>query len=255
MSVEIITIPCLIDNYAYIIHEKASNKNTLVDAPASEPIMAFLNALNWKLDSILITHHHNDHIEGIQELTKKFNPIVYGAKADAYRLPKLDVELEHRDKFSASNLVVKCLEVPGHTIGHIAFYLATENILFSGDSLMTLGCGRLFEGTAEDMMSSLDSISSLPENTEIYSGHEYAKQNAKFALTIEPHNELLKERAKEISKNIELKRSNVPVSLKTEKETNPFLRCDTPEIMKLPIFKNKNKLEIFSTLRQMKDTF
>ena len=255
MTIEIVTIPCLMDNYAYIIHDKSSKKTTLVDAPEFEPIKSFLDDSNWGLDNILITHHHHDHIGGIQELINNFKPTIFGAKADEHRLPKLDVALENRDKFSVSNLIFKCIEVPGHTIGHIAFYSATEKLLFSGDSLMTLGCGRLFEGTAENMLSSLDKISSLPDDTAIYSGHEYANQNAKFATKIEPQNMALKERVKEISKNLKLNYPNVPVSLKKEKETNPFLRCDKAEVMALPIFDKKTRLEIFTSLRQMKDAF
>ena len=255
MSVNIYTIPCLQDNYAYILHDKSSKKTTLVDAPEFDPILSFLNDRDWKLDNILITHHHWDHIAAVEELVTEFNPVVFGAKADIDRLPKLDVVLEDKDKFSVSNVIIKCLEVPGHTIGHLAFYSPTMKILFSGDSLMALGCGRLFEGSAEDMLSSLDKICKLPDDTMIYSGHEYANQNAKFALSIEPQNLKLRNRANQISKNNDKSYPNVPVILSTEKETNPFLRSDKLEIKRLPLFSDKTRLEIFTALRQMKDNF
>ena len=255
MAIEIVIIPCLSDNYAYIIHDKAANKNTLVDAPEFEPISACLEASNWNLDNILITHHHQDHIAGVEELYKKFRPLIFGAKADAHRLPRLDLALEQDEKFSVGSLIFKCIEVPGHTLGHIAFYCASEKILFSGDSLMTLGCGRLFEGTAEEMLTGLDIMRSLPEETAVYSGHEYAEQNANFAITIEPENKDLINRSEKIFHNVKSKSPNVPVSIKLEKQTNPFLRCDVPEVMKLPMFEHKTKLEIFSALRSMKDNF
>lgn len=255
MQTEIIIIPCLADNYAYLIHDKSSNRNTLVDAPEFAPIMATLTQNNWKLDNILITHHHSDHINAINALRDKFPAVVFGAKADSYRIPGIDVELSNKDKFSASNLIFKCIEVPGHTVGHLAFYCVSEKIIFTGDSLMSLGCGRLFEGSPKQMLSSLDLLVQLPEDTMIYSGHEYAINNAKFALSVDPKNSDLIERSKKISKNVSLKIPNVPTSLKEEKDTNPFLRADSSKIRQNLKINQLSKLEIFTMLRRMKDDF
>ena len=255
MSVEIVIVPCLSDNYAYIIHDEASNKTTLVDAPEFYSINKQLEKRNWNLDSILITHHHQDHIDGIPQLRDRYKPTIFGAEHDLGRLPKLDVALTDKDKFSVSNLIFKCLEVPGHTVGHLAFYCESEKFIFTGDSLMSLGCGRLFEGTPEQMLTSLNLISSLPPDTTIYSGHEYANQNAKFALAVDPKNSDLIARAVRISDNIKANFPNVPVTLMEEQKTNPFLRSSNKEIQFQIGLDNKNSLEVFTKLRKMKDNF
>ena len=255
MSLEIVIVPCLSDNYAYIIHDEASNKTTLVDAPEFYSINKCLEKRKWKLDSILITHHHQDHVDGIPQLRDRYNPTVFGAEQDLFRLPKLDVALTDKDKFSVSNLIFKCLEVPGHTIGHVAFYCASEKLIFTGDSLMSLGCGRLFEGTPEQMLTSLNLISSLPSDTAIYSGHEYANQNAKFALSVDPKNSDLIIRADRINGNMKSNSPNVPVTLIEEQKTNPFLRSTNKEIQSRIGLDNKHSLEVFTKLREMKDNF
>ena len=255
MPIEIVTIPCLTDNYAYIIHDKLSNKTTLVDAPDFDPIKKQLDKKKWSLDNILITHHHDDHIAGVSKLIEQYNPIVFGAETDRKRLPKLDVGLLDRDKFSASNLIFKCIEVSGHTIGHVAFYCPSEKIAFTGDSLMSLGCGRIFEGTPEQMFRSLNQLKNLPDETIIYSGHEYATQNAKFASTIDPYNPDLVNRAKKIMENVYLQIPNVGSTLIEEKKTNPFLRADQKEIRAVLGLENSSELEVFTVLRKMKDNF
>ena len=255
MSIEIVTIPCLVDNYAYIIHDTSTKKNILIDAPELSPILQALDERNWKLDYILITHHHSDHINAVEKLQKEFNSLICGAQKDAERLPKLDISLSDKEKFSVGSLIFKCFEVPGHTAGHIAFYCQSKDILFTGDSLMALGCGRLFEGTPEEMWASLTKLMYLPDSTMIYSGHEYAYQNAKFALSIDSENNALSKRAKEIFQNAETATPNVPVSLELEKSTNPFLRSGHENIKsKLDMF-GKNSLEVFTKLREMKDLF
>lgn len=255
MPIKIVVVPCLTDNYAYILHDKRSNKTTLVDAPEFKPIKKQLEKENWGLDNILLTHHHDDHIDGVSELVKQYNPKVFGAELDKQRLPNLNVTLSDREKFSASNLIFKCIEVSGHTIGHLAFHCASENIVFTGDSLMTLGCGRIFEGTASQMFESLNRLTSLPGKTIIYSGHEYAKQNAQFALSVDPNNSHLIDRVKTISKNLDSGIPNVGTSLEEEIKTNPFLRYDDKTIKKNLRMENNTSIEVFSTLRLMKDHF
>ena len=255
MPLKIIVVPCLTDNYAYILHDTLSKKTTLVDAPDFAPIKEYLDKEKWGLDSILITHHHDDHIYGVAELVEHYDPLVYGAAADRKRLPNLDISLSDKDKFSVCNLIFKCIDVSGHTLGHLAFYCASENIVFTGDSLMTLGCGRIFEGTPQQMLNSLNQLKRLPNNTIVYSGHEYAAQNARFALSVDLNNSDLKSRAKQIMRNIELKIPNVGFSLEEEMQTNPFLRSNAVEIRASLGLNNNSDLEVFTKLRTMKDNF
>ena len=255
MPIKIITVPCLVDNYAFILHDVLSKKTTLIDAPEFNTINLVLEKENWGLDNILITHHHDDHVGGVKKLVNKYNPTVFGADADKHRLPPLDVLLFDRDKFSASNLVFKTMEVSGHTIGHLAFYCASEKIVFTGDSLMSLGCGRLFEGTAEQMYESLNSLAKLPDDTIVYSGHEYAYQNALFALNVDPQNSELINKQKLIKRNLSKQVPNVPTSIGEEKKINPFLRSEQSSIKQTIGLGKSSDLEVFTLLRKMKDEF
>lgn len=255
MSLKIVTVPCLSDNYAYILHNTLLNKTTLVDAPDFAAIKEVLDKENWSLDNILLTHHHNDHIAAVPELVKVYNPLIYGSESDTKRLPRLNVTLSDRDKFSVGGLIFKCFEVPGHTLGHIAFYCSSENIVFTGDSLMTLGCGRIFEGSPEQMFESLNQIKNLPNNTVMYSGHEYAKQNVKFALSVDPGNQSLAEKMSQIIRNEDSQVPNVPSTIENEKDTNPFLRVADHDIRKKLNLEKNSDLEVFKVLREMKDNF
>ncbi|CAN0601482.1 unnamed protein product, partial [Ectocarpus sp. 12 AP-2014] len=208
MSFEIVTIPCLSDNYAYLIH--AQGKTALVDAPEAAPIAAILSERGWTLDEIWITHHHGDHIDGVAALRQTFEPLVRGAAADERRLPKLDAALRDKDVFNFAGMPVRVMDVSGHTVGHIAFYIADAQAAFTADSLMAFGCGRVFEGTMEQMWTSLKKIAALPGDTMIYSGHEYTLNNAKFAQTIEPENAELRARLREVAKARERGERTVP---------------------------------------------
>lgn len=255
MSVEIFTIPCLQDNYAYIIHDNETNKNSLVDAPEAKPIISFLEKKKWDLDFILITHHHSDHIDGVKELSGIFNAKIIGSLNDKERLPPLDKEVSKGEIVTIGSLDFTIFDVPGHTIGHLAYYCASEKIIFTGDSLMALGCGRLFEGSPQKMYQSLEEICKLPEEILIYSGHEYALNNARFALSIEKTNEDLHNRFKFIKSNLQKQKPNVPVTLLEEKRTNPFLRTHEFEIKKSLNMINKNNESVFAELRRLKDNF
>ncbi len=255
MSTQIITIPCLSDNYAYLMHDGKTGKTILIDAPEASPIIAYLKKNELELDAILITHHHDDHINGIYELQNLYQIKLYGAQQDSHRLPKLDCYLSDNQAFSIESFDFTAIDVSGHTIGHLAYYAPQEKCVFTGDSLMTLGCGRLFEGTANQMYGSLTKLLKLPDDTLIYSGHEYALNNAKFALTIEPENKDLNNRFTEISRKNINNIPTVPVSLAEEKKTNPFLRFENVEIRARLGLEEATNACVFTEIRKRKDEF
>jgi len=255
MTLEIVTIPCLADNYAFLLRDSATGKVALVDAPESYPIQKALQDKGWRLDMVLLTHHHYDHVDGLPELVAEYHPQVIGAKADANRLPSLDLALNEGDTFTVGESEGHVIDVSGHTIGHIAFHFPTGNAVFTADSLMALGCGRLFEGTPEMMWASLNKLAALPEDTIVYSGHEYTASNAKFALTVEPDNAALQARAADITAKRADGIPTVPSTLADERATNPFLRAHLPE-MKLALGREgASDVEVFATIRKQKDNF
>ena len=253
MTFEIVTVPCLKDNYAYLIH--GNDKTALVDAPEAGPIIAALDARGWSLDEIWITHHHMDHIEGVEELRGRYGARIVGAVADARRLPGLDSELGDGDTFDFAGSTVSILDVSGHTIGHIAYYLPDANAVFTADSLMALGCGRVFEGTMEQMWLSLSKLAGLPPETMVYSGHEYTMTNARFALTIEPENPALLARVSRIEEAREHNQPTVPSQLSDELETNPFLRAGLADVKSLLNMSGQSDPEVFAEIRHRKDSF
>ncbi|MFN4191693.1 MAG: hydroxyacylglutathione hydrolase, partial [Tabrizicola sp.] len=191
MPLQLVTIPCLADNYAYLIHDPDSAQTALVDAPEPGPVLAALDAQQWRLTHILITHHHDDHIQAVEPLRARTGARVLGAGADAHRLPRLDVALDDQSSFRIGPELARVITVPGHTLGHIAFHFPESRLAFTADSLMAGGCGRLFEGTARQMHQSLARLAALPPDTLICSGHEYTATNLRFALTLEPDNPAL----------------------------------------------------------------
>lgn len=255
MPLQIITVPCLSDNYAYILRETNSGKVAIVDVPEARPIIGALKDLEWPLDQILITHHHHDHIGGLEELRTATGAKVYGAAADKHRLPVLDFELSEGDSFKLGNETCEVMDVSGHTIGHIAYLFNDAGAVFSADSLMALGCGRVFEGDFPMMWETMLKFKALHDDTLVYSGHEYTMTNAKFALTIEPDNTDLQIRIKDI----ESKRANdtptVPASIGLEKATNPFMRADLPEVKALMSMQGASDADVFGAIRKRKDNF
>ena len=252
-SIEI--IPCLSDNYAYIIRDEQTNKNILIDAPEHAPIERYLDDKAMSLDFILITHHHSDHIDGINYLKLKYAPTVIGAKRDKHRLPPLDIEVEEGKQLNIGSKTFDIYDVDGHTVGHIAYRLLDDRALFTGDSLMIMGCGRLFEGTPEDMWKSLEKLKQLPEDTMIYSGHEYTKSNIEFAITVDPQNEKLKARRTEVLERLQKGLPTVPSTLREELDTNPFLRESEISIVKHLDMVNLNPIHRFAKIRALKDNF
>ena len=255
MTLELVTIPCLSDNYAFLLHESDTGETLLVDAPESWPIMAVLEARGWRLTHVALTHHHYDHIDGLEDLAGAFHPHVIGAAADAHRLAPLDIKAKDGDSFDFAGHQVQVLDVSGHTIGHIAFYVPDAKAAFTGDSLMALGCGRLFEGTPAQMWASLSKLAALPDETLICSGHEYTAANAAFAVTIEPDNADLANRQRDIQATRAAGQATVPSLLALEKATNPFLRAHLPQVKAAIAMENADDVAVFAEIRHRKDSF
>lgn len=255
MTLLIHTIPCLSDNYAFLAQDQATGKIALIDAPEAAPILAALDKLGWTLDIILITHHHPDHIDGLPALRSKFSPVIVGAAADAHRLPPLDIAVAEGDAVNIGESAGHVLDVSGHTLGHIALHFPGANAVFTADSLMALGCGRLFEGTPAMMWNSLSKLAALPADTIVYSGHEYTASNAKFALTIEPDNLALQTRSQDITTARAARRATVPSSLLSELATNPFLRAHLPEVKSALHMQDADDVTVFAEIRRRKDNF
>lgn len=255
MSLELVTIPCLSDNYAFLLHDSESGQTLLVDAPESGPIVAALKAHDWTLTHVLLTHHHYDHIDGVADLIKAFSPQIIGAKADAARLPALNQQVSAGEVFDFAGHSVQVFDVSGHSSCDLAYYIADAQAVFTGDSLMALGCGRLFEGTAAQMWASLTQLAALPGDTWVCSGHEYTTANAAFAVTIEPENAALAQRVQDIAKARAADQATVPSLLSLELATNPFLRAHLDEVKAAIGMKNTPDSEVFAEIRRRKDGF
>lgn len=248
MPLELVTLRCLRDNYAYLLHGPAGT--ALVDAPEPGPILEALKDRGWNLDAILLTHHHADHIDGVAAMVAETGARILGAAADAHRLPPLDSALTPGQPVEVLGEPVDVIDVPGHTVGHVAFHFAQSGMAFTGDSLMALGCGRLFEGDAAMMWGSLCRLNALPGETLICSGHDYCAGNGAFALSVDPGNAALKARLRATAEGA---LPCAPASLASERDTNPFLRpAALREGLGMP---NAPDAEVFARLRSMKDSF
>ncbi|MGI9368844.1 MAG: hydroxyacylglutathione hydrolase [Ruegeria sp.] len=255
MPLEIVTIPCLSDNYAFLAHDSESGDTALIDAPEAKPVLATLKQRGWQLSHILLTHHHWDHVDGLAEVLESFPATVIGAAADAHRLPALDLKVSEGDTFQTGGEPVEVLDVSGHTVGHIAFHMPQSRAVFTADSLMALGCGRLFEGSAPQMWRSLGKLAALPDETLVCSGHEYTQANANFAKTIEPQNLELQKRITDIAEARAAGKPTVPSILALEKATNPFLRAAEPGIQANLGMAGADPEAVFAEIRARKDSF
>jgi hydroxyacylglutathione hydrolase len=252
---EIVTIPCLQDNYAYLLHDPATGRTALIDAPEAAPVEAALAARGWQLTDIVITHHHWDHVDGVEALRSATGARVWGAAADAHRLPPLDHALAEGDCVEIGTLQGRVIDVSGHTVGHVAYHFPEAGAVFTADSLMALGCGRLFEGTPGQMWESLQKLAALPPETLVCSGHEYTAANARFALTIEPGNAALRSRSDAVAAARAEGRPTVPSSLTEELATNPFLRAADPGIAAQLDMAGAAPADVFARIRSLKDAF
>tara|TARA_B100000575_G_scaffold249830_1_gene216446 strand:- start:4272 stop:5030 length:759 start_codon:yes stop_codon:yes gene_type:complete len=252
MIVEI--IPCLSDNYSYLIYEKETNTVSIIDPSEFEACDKIIKKYK-KLDYIFNTHHHADHVDGNLKLKDKYNSKILGFYLDKDRIPGINILLKENKKHKIGNLDFEVIFTPGHTKGHVAFFFTKEKVIFTGDTLFSLGCGRVFEGTHEEMFNSLVKIKNLPIDTKVYCGHEYTKSNLNFCLKYDQKNSLLKQKAIEIDLKTSEKKPTLPTTIGEEIKTNIFLRCGDPEIKLALNLKGSSEAQVFSKLRDLKDTF
>lgn len=254
-SLQIEQIPVLSDNFVYLLHDTESGLTAAVDPAVADPVRKVLAKKGWRLSHILNTHHHFDHVGANEELKAEFGCTIVGAKADAARIPGIDVTVTEGDTVSLGASTARVFDVPGHTSGHIAYWFEDAGALFCGDTLFSMGCGRLFEGTPEQMWGSLQKFLGLPGETKIYCAHEYTQSNGAFALSLEPGNAALRARMDEVVALREAGKPTVPSTMAMEKATNPFLRPDSAELQEQVGLPGGDLVEVFAETRRRKDSF
>jgi hydroxyacylglutathione hydrolase len=244
---------CLKDNYGVLLHDPSTGATASIDAPDAAAVEAALGETGWRLTDILVTHHHADHTQGIEELKKKHLCRVVAPRKEASKIPSIDVTVREGDFVSIGSLVGRVLETPGHTLGHISSWFKQEKIAFVADTLFSVGCGRILEGTPEMMWQSLLKIRNLPADTQLYCGHEYTAANVHFALSIEPKNPALRARAEEIMKLLGQNKPTIPTTVQQEKSYNPFLRADLHSIAAGIGMEDAGAVNVFAAIRARKD--
>jgi hydroxyacylglutathione hydrolase len=253
---DIVQIPALHDNYIYLLHDRETGAAAAVDPTIAEPVLEALEKRGWRLGYVFNTHHHGDHVGGNRELKRRTGCTIVGFRGDRARIPGIDHEVGEGDRVTLGASVAHVLETPGHTLGHIAYWFAEDDALFCGDTLFALGCGRLFEGTAEQMWASLDKFRALPPRTRVYCAHEYTQGNGRFALTVEPDNQALRARMVQVHEKRARGEPTVPSTLEEELATNPFLRADDPSLRTaLGLPPEMETWRVFGMLRARKDRF
>ena len=255
MPAQIRLFRCLSDNYGVLLHDPATGATASIDAPEAAPVEAALKAKGWKLTDLLVTHHHADHTDGIPALKQKYGCRVVAPAEVSQKYPFVDETVREGDKVKVGNLTGNVIDTPGHTAGHISYWFHDDALAFVGDTLFSIGCGRVIEGTPEMMWASLKKLRDLPDNTEIYCGHEYTLANIKFAQTVEPNNAALKARADEAADEIAKKLPTIPTMIGEEKKANPFLRADIPEVAAGVGMAGRAAAEVFAEIRERKNRF
>lgn len=246
---------CREDNYGLLVHDHKSGATVSIDAPDAIEIEKQLKKRGWQLTHIFTTHHHGDHVEGNAALMEQFGCVIVGPRAEADRIPGIRVEVSGGESFNWTGREVKIFACPGHTKGHIAYHIPSEYSLFAADTLFSLGCGRVFEGTLEEMYHSVNQFRDLSPSTYVYCGHEYTLSNAKFALSVEPGNRMLQQRAAVVTQLRQEGKMTCPTTIGEELKTNPFLRTDSPEIRRNLKMETASNAEVFAELRRRKDNF
>jgi hydroxyacylglutathione hydrolase len=246
---------CLKDNFGVLVHDPASGATAAIDAPEAAPVEAALQATGWRLSDILVTHHHRDHTGGIEELKERYRCRVVAPDAEADGIPDVDETVRENDTVRVGGLEARVLETPGHTAGHITYVFPADKLCFAGDTLFSIGCGRVIEGNNETMWRSLLKLRALPDDTRVYCGHEYTAANVRFAKTIEPDNAALAAREKEVARLAAEKKPTIPSLLGEEKVANPFLRADVPEVAAKVGLAGKPAWQVFAEIRERKNKF
>ncbi len=254
MTFEIRQLLCLSDNLGVLLHEPETGATAAIDAPEAGPILAALTEANWPLTDILVTHHHADHVQGIRDLKSAFpNVRITGPAREAAKIGRLDREVEDGDSVFIGTHAAKVIAVPGHTLGHVAYWFDRDGLLFAGDTLFAMGCGRPFEAPPEVLYHSLLKLAALPDETQTYCGHEYTLANARFALSVDPGNEALRQRAEAVAALRAEGRLTLPTQMGLERATNPFLRVAEPPIQASLGLSGADPAEVFAALRERKN--
>jgi len=246
---------CLKDNYGVLLHDPDTGATAAIDAPEAAPVEAALKTTGWKLTDILVTHHHHDHTGGIEALKKKYNCRVVAPEKEKAKIPAVDKTVREGDDVAVGKLKGKVIETPGHTLGHITYYFPEDHLAFVGDTLFSIGCGRVIEGTPEMMWASLKKLRQLPNETLVYCGHEYTAANIKFALTVDANNPVLEARATQVRQLLAEGEPTIPVTIGDEKLENPFLRADVADLACDIGMAGKQPAEVFAEIRGRKDRF
>lgn len=252
-SLQVFQFSILADNYGVLLHDKDTGQTAVIDAADAATIRQVLSDRGWTLSHILVTHHHSDHTDGVLGLKQACRATVYGPSADTRPIPGLDHGLKGGDEFAFSGHAVSVIFAPGHTKGHIVYHLPAQRLALVGDVLFSLGCGRVIEGTMDQMWNSLDTLRRLPPETSVYCGHEYTLANARFALTVEPGNEALRKRADEVAGLRAKSLPTLPTTIAAERAANPFLRPESPEIREILGMPDASNPEVFAELRERKN--
>jgi hydroxyacylglutathione hydrolase len=254
-ALEIVQLPVLNDNYVYLVHDAPSGQTAVVDPAVAAPVLAAAQQRGWRISHILNTHHHGDHVGGNLEIKQATGAKVIGPAYDRDRIPGLDQAVDETTGAEFAGHAARVFFVPGHTRGHIAYHFKESAALFCGDTLFSIGCGRLFEGTPQQMWSSLLKLRALPDETRVYCAHEYTESNCRFAVTVDPDNAALAKKAAEVHATRRQGRSTVPSTLGSEKSCNPFLRADQPSLMRRFASVGTDPAAVFGAIRAAKDSF
>lgn len=253
MTAQIHLFLCLKDNYGVLLHDPESGATAAIDAPEAAPVEAALQTAGWRLTDILVTHHHGDHTGGIASLKERHRCRVVAPHGEAARIPRVDETVRDNDEVRLGGLKARVIETPGHTAGHISYFFPADRLAFVGDTLFSIGCGRVIEGTPEMMWRSLLKLRGLPDDTRVYCGHEYTKANIRFAKTIEPANTALGAREQQVDKLIAANKPTIPSTIGEEKAANPFLRADRPELAKSVGLGGEPAWRVFAEIRERKN--
>lgn len=255
MALVIEQFTCRSDNFGVLIHDPASGLTAAIDAPEEAPIRAKLKEKGWRLDMIFTTHHHGDHVEGNAGLKAEYRCLITGPAAEADKIPAIDRRVSGGDVLHFGAAEVQVIDTPGHTLGHVSYWLPSESVAFTADTLFAMGCGRVFEGTPEMMFASLEKLRALPDQTAIYCGHEYTEANARFALTVDPDNGELLRRTDAVKELRAAGKATLPTTIALEKQTNPYFRVDDAAIRKQLAMEHATPAEVFAEIRKRKDSF